>query len=110
MNSHAGAWELGVSWEDIFCVLPKLSLAFMVRQAHHERLSLKLSRLKLVARSYSSGLPSDETVQRALQSHFMTTFSLKIVKDWMSSNQLEKLPEPSPKVREHHTLGQFLSS
>ena len=27
MNSHAGAWELGVSWEDIFCVLPKLSLA-----------------------------------------------------------------------------------
>ena len=61
-------------------------------------------------RSYSSGLPSDETVQRALQSHFMTTFSLKMVKDWMSSNQLKKLPEPSPKVREHHTLGQFLSS
>ena len=61
-------------------------------------------------RSYSSDLPSDETVQRALQSHFMTTFSLKMVKDWMSSNQLEKLPGPSPKVRVHHTLGQFLSS
>ena len=31
MNSHAGAWELGVSWEDIFCVLPKLSLAGLSR-------------------------------------------------------------------------------
>jgi len=27
MNSHSGAWESGVSWEDIFCMLPKLSLA-----------------------------------------------------------------------------------
>ena len=31
MNSHAGAWELGVSWEDIFCVLSKLSLAGLSR-------------------------------------------------------------------------------
>ena len=41
MNSHAGAWELGVSWEDIFCVLPKLSLA-------------GLSRLKWVAEDFNS--------------------------------------------------------
>ncbi|RLA38864.1 MAG: hypothetical protein DRR42_28055 [Gammaproteobacteria bacterium] len=61
-------------------------------------------------RSYSSALPSDETVQRTLQSHFMTTFSLQVVKDWVNSNQQVKLPNKPPKVRKHHTLENFLLS
>ena len=60
-------------------------------------------------RSYSSVLPSDETVQRALQSHFLTTFSLEMVKNWVNSNQQLKLPNKRSKVRKHHTLEHFLS-
>ena len=60
-------------------------------------------------RSYSSALPSDEIVQRALQSHFMTTFSLAMVKEWVGSNQQLKLANKSSKVRKHPALECFLS-
>ena len=60
-------------------------------------------------RSYSSALPSDETVQRALQSHFMTTFSLAMVKEWVSSDQQLRLANNCSKVRKHATLEHFLS-
>ena len=43
MNSHAGAWELGVSWEDIFCVLPKLSLAGLSRLKWVAKLGYQLN-------------------------------------------------------------------
>lgn len=61
-------------------------------------------------RSYSSAIPSDEIVQRALQSQFLTIFSLAMVKDWINSNHVLKLPKKRSKVREHHTLEYFLSS
>jgi len=60
-------------------------------------------------RSYSSALPSDEIVQRALQSQLLTTFSLEMVRGWINSNQQLKLPNKRSKVRRHHTLEHFLS-
>lgn len=63
-------------------------------------------------RSYSSEIPSDETVQRVLQSYFLTTFSLQMVKDWVYTNQpqLFKLENKKAKVSKHPTLEHFLSS
>ena len=60
-------------------------------------------------RSYSSTVASDETVQRTLQSHLLTTFSLKMIKDWVNSNEKLRLPDQRAKVRAHHTLEHFLS-
>jgi hypothetical protein len=59
-------------------------------------------------RSYSSSIPSDETVQRTLQSQLLTTFSLGMVKDWVNSAEQIRLADQSPKVRDHATLGHFL--
>ena len=61
-------------------------------------------------RSYSSPLPSDEIVQRALQSHLLTTFSLAMVKGWLDSSHQLRLANKRAKVRKHHTLEHFLSS
>ena len=60
-------------------------------------------------RSYSSSVPSDEIVQRALQSHFLTMFSWDRIKGWVDENDPRKLPDKGGKVRCNHTLGHFLS-
>ena len=74
-----------------------------------DKLIWEIHRASSWQRSYSSVLPSDEVVQRALQSHFMTTFTLAMIKEWVDSNQQLKLVNKQPKVRKHHTLEHFLS-
>lgn len=60
-------------------------------------------------RRYSSNIPSDETVQRTLQSHLLTRFSLKMITDWVNLGEQLKLPGKRSKVRVHPTLEHFLS-
>jgi hypothetical protein len=60
-------------------------------------------------RCYSSNIPSDETVQRALQSHLLTSFSLGMIKDWVNLGEPLKIPGKCYKVRRDHTLEHFLS-
>ena len=74
-----------------------------------DKLIWEIHRMSSWQRSYSSVLPSDELVQRALQSHFMTTFSLAMIKEWVGSNLPLKLANKQSKVKRHATLGHFLS-
>jgi hypothetical protein len=60
-------------------------------------------------RSYTSAIPSDEIVQRVLQSQFLTLFSLSLVKYWVNSTDHLRLPDRAHKVRRNNTLGHFLS-
>jgi len=60
-------------------------------------------------RSYSSVLPSAETVQRALQSSCLMSFSLEAVHQWVNSSRFPGLQDKRRKVRKHHTLEHFLS-
>ncbi len=60
-------------------------------------------------RRYSSAIPSDETVQRVLQSHLLTSFSLGMVRDWVNSGKQLKLPGKCSKVWNRYTLEHFLS-
>ena len=74
-----------------------------------DKLIWEIHRASSWQRTYSSALPSDEVVQRALQSQLLTTFSLAMIKEWLGSNQPLKLENKQPKVRINNTLEYFLS-
>jgi len=60
-------------------------------------------------RTYSSVVPSDEIVQRALQSQLLTSFSLAMIKEWVGSTRQLKIANKCKKVRKQATLEHFLS-
>ena len=59
-------------------------------------------------RSYTSFIPSEEVVQRAFQSYYISSFSLSELKSWLSPKNLLMLPKEEVKVRKNATFGRFL--
>jgi len=60
-------------------------------------------------RTYSSTIPSEEVVQRALQSHELLSFSLIQLKEWVRK-RFKKAPKHQSKVPKNRTLEHLLLS
>lgn len=60
-------------------------------------------------RTYSSTIPSEEVVQRALQSHELFSFSLTKLKEWVT-NRFRKTLKHQSKVPKNSTLELFMLS